>query len=237
MTAMAIPPIAPYRMPAAADLPPNQVGWRLDPRRAALLIHDMQQYFVNFFPAGQAPAVDLLRNVGSIRAAAVELGMPVVYTAQPGGMTRTQRGLLHDFWGQGMDSRPERRRIVAPLAPGPEDIVLTKWRYSAFARTDLEEVMRSRGRDQLVICGIYAHVGCLMTAGDAFGRDIQPFLVADAVADFTEQDHLMAIDYAARRCAVTPCTDSVLAELSRGRAELSRGRVELRSGRAARRSA
>ncbi|MER5227851.1 isochorismatase family protein [Streptomyces flaveus] len=47
-----------------------------------------------------------------------------------------------------------------------------------------------------------AHV---MQAGDAveaFTHDIQPFLVADAVADFSADDHRLAVEYAARRCAV-----------------------------------
>lgn len=210
---MTISRITEYPMPAKEDLPQNVAPWRLDPSRAILLIHDMQQYFVDFFPAGAAPREDLIRNTAAVKAAAVEHGMPVVYTAQPGSMSEDERGLLRDFWGSGMDRRPEHRRIVPPLEPGPDDVVVTKWRYSAFVRNDLDDIIRSRGRDQIVICGIYAHIGCLMTACDAFSRDIETFLVADAMADFTPEEHMMTLDYAARRCAVVLSTESVVNQL------------------------
>jgi isochorismate hydrolase len=203
---MGLPTIAPYEMPAESELTTAQVRWRPQASRAALLIHDMQQYFLEAFPAGQAPVTDLVENIRLLREAAIATDMPVIYTAQPGGMTRAQRGLLHDFWGPGMGTDSYGRQIVAPLAPGPHDVVLTKWRYSAFHRTTLFNILHRYRRDQLVICGIYAHIGCLMTACDAFTRDIEPFLVADAVADFSLAQHLMCLDYAARRCAVTLTT-------------------------------
>lgn len=70
--------------------------------------------------------------------------------------------------------------------------------------------MHAAGRDQLVICGVYAHVGVLMTAVDAFTHDIETFLVADAIADFDDESHWMALEYAARRCAVLTVAGEVL---------------------------
>ena len=210
---MTIPSIAPYPLPTEAELPTGRAAWRLDPARAALLIHDMQRYFVGFFPDGE-PIAGVRRNLAALRESAAAAGVPVFYTAQPGGMSPAERGLLADFWGPGMDTTARQREIVPELAPAPRDRVLTKWRYSAFARTDLAEQLRRLGRDQLVVGGIYAHVGVLMTACDAFTQDIQPFLVADAVADFSAAEHRMALEYAAGRCARTLTTAHALAELA-----------------------
>ncbi|MFB7292246.1 isochorismatase family protein [Actinacidiphila glaucinigra] len=214
-----IPPTTPYPMPTQGDLPPNIADWTVDPGRAILLVHDMQRFFLRSFPAGEAPGDALVPNAARLRERCVGLGIPVAYTAQPGGMTPEQRGLLHDFWGPGMRTDPADREVVPELAPAADDWLLTKWRYSAFFKTDLLERMRQHGRDQLVICGVYAHVGILMTAVEAFTHDIQPFLVADAVADFSESYHRMALEYAAGRCALVTTTKSLLTELDGGEPE------------------
>lgn len=200
--------IEPYALPAPDDLPANTARWSVDPGRAVLLIHDMQRYFLR--PFSQAVRDRLVANCVSLRRRALANGMPVGYSAQPGGMTDGQRGLLKDFWGPGMRVDPADRQVVEPLRPGPADWMFTKWRYSAFFRSDLLARMEHAGRDQLVICGVYAHVGVLMTAIDAFTHDIETFLVADAVADFSANHHRMAVSYAAQRCAVVTTTEEVL---------------------------
>ena len=210
---MGIPPVTSYRMPGRTQWAADVAGWRVDPARAALLIHDMQHFFVGFLPPGRSPTIELISNTARIRTAARGAGLPIVYSVQPAQMSRAERGLLHDLWGPGMAGQPGGSDVIDELAPTEDDHVVTKYRYSAFFRTRLAGLLASLGRDQLVVCGVYAHLGCLLTATDAYARDIETFLVADAVADFSSRDHLVALDYAARGCAVTITTDRLIGHL------------------------
>jgi len=210
---MGLPTITSYNMPTKEQLPENQVDWRIDPNRAVLLIHDMQNHFLNAYNSEQSPVVELIQNIKEIRKECKSMGIPVVYSAQPGNQAPADRALLTDFWGEGMKDNPESTDIVEELSPDHEDLALTKWRYSAFKRTDLLEFIQREGRDQLIICGIYAHIGCLLTACEAFMQDIQPFFVADAVADFSAEDHQMALNYVSSRCGVVSTTANVVEEL------------------------
>ncbi|WP_458122410.1 isochorismatase family protein [Paenibacillus sp. Z6-24] len=211
---MALPKIQSYPMPVKAEFPVNKVNWTADPQRAVLLIHDMQQYFVHAFAGrDQSPVSELLSHIQQLREYCHEHGIPVIYSAQPGGQTPEQRGLQLDFWGNGIDGGPDQKRIVPELEPDERDILMTKWRYSAFQKTELADMMSCHGRDQLMICGIYAHIGCLMTSCEAFMQDIQAFLIGDAVADFSQEQHRMALQYAAERCAVTITTGQLLEQL------------------------
>ncbi|MEV5238635.1 isochorismatase family protein [Streptomyces cinnamoneus] len=207
---MALPAIAPYPMPTEAALPANKVDWTVDPDRAVLLVHDLQNYFLGAFEPDASPVTELLANVARLKKDCDRLGIPVVYSAQPGGQSAAERGLQQDFWGPGLPADPHAEAIAEEVAPSGDDRVLTKWKYSAFVRTDLAERMAAQGRDQLIIVGVYAHIGVMMTACDAWMRDIQPFVVADAVADFSAEDHATALRWAAAKCAVVTTTDRIL---------------------------
>jgi bifunctional isochorismate lyase/aryl carrier protein len=145
---------------------------------------------------------ELVRNVLAIREACDALGVPVIYSRQPETQTAEQRGLLQPWWGPGVTAQPERAGIDPAVAPRDTDRVLTKWRYSAFVSTGLRELMREADRDQIIVCGIYAHIGVQTTAVDAFMHDLQPFVIGDAVADFSPEEHDQALRWIAGRCGV-----------------------------------
>ncbi|PAK85191.1 isochorismatase [Rothia dentocariosa] len=217
---MALPKIAPYSYREQEHQ--NRVNWRVDPVRAALLVHDMQGYFVRAFelerdgqPLPDAQINIAIANIRRLLDAAHAANIPVYYTAQPPRQNPADRRLLTDFWGDGLQD-DESAQILDELAPTEADTVLTKWRYSAFERSPLEEQLKDLGRDQLIIGGIYAHIGCLTTALEAFMRDIQPFMVADALADFTAEEHRMACEYASGRCARVLNTAEVLENINAG---------------------
>lgn len=208
---MAISPIRSYDMPSKDSWPAPRAPWQLDPARAALLVHDMQAYFLAPFEPGRAPLEPLITNVVDLRNACAAASMPVIFSAQPGEQTRGERGLLWDLWGPGIATRPELSGLIDVCRPGRDDVMLRKRRYSAFHETELLALLRAHGRDQLVICGVYAHIGCLATAVEGFMLGIQPFVVADAIADFSLEDHRVALRQVARTCGVVTTARQVLA--------------------------
>ncbi|MBO1418214.1 isochorismatase family protein [Streptomyces sp. FH025] len=211
---MGLPRIPSYPMPVAEELPANRVSWTVDPARAVLLVHDLQNHFLDAFDAGAAPVPELLGQAAALGDAARAHGVPVVYSAQRGGQSPAERGLQQDFWGPGIPDDPRATAIAGAVAPVAGDTVLTKWKYSAFVRTELDRLLREQGRDQLVITGVYAHIGVQATACDAWMRDVQAFVVADAVADFGPQEHRAALEWIAGRCGVVTTTTAVLGMLA-----------------------
>ena len=121
---MAIPKLQAYALPGALDIPPNKVNWAFEPERAALLIHDMQDYFVSFWGDNCPMMEQVIANIAALRQYCKEHNIPVYYTAQPKDQSDEDRALLNDMWGPGLTRSPEQQKIVDALAPDEADTVL-----------------------------------------------------------------------------------------------------------------
>ncbi len=71
-------------------------------------------------------------------------------------------------------------------------------RVSSFRRN-----VKESGRNQLIITGVYATSWLYYHRNRRIMRDIKPFMVADALADFSRDEHLMLLNM----CAVWPGGD------------------------------
>jgi len=206
-----LPDVVEYPLPR--EMPASRASWSFDANRAVLLIHDMQQYFLRIYGPNSPLIMEVADRIVAIRDRCDTLGIPVFYCAQVPHSDPRDRGLQADFWGPGMRTDEEDTDILARVAPGEGHEVLRKWRYSAFQRSPLHPMMVARDRDQLVVTGIYANIGCLLTAADAFMRDIQPFLIGDAVADFSEERHMSALEYVSEHCGMVMTTADLLGDM------------------------
>lgn len=70
-----------------------------------------------------------------------------------------------------------------------EDSFVTKTRYSAFFRTRLDDLLRRRGVERLLLAGITTSWCIRSTATDAYQLDYEVVLVPEALAGFTTKDH------------------------------------------------
>jgi nicotinamidase-related amidase len=82
------------------------------------------------------------------------------------------------------------------VQPLPGDIQIEKLQYDSFHNTDLDEQLRARGIDTLVIAGISTECCVDATASAAFHRDYHVFVISDGCAAFggtIHQDALLTL--------------------------------------------
>jgi bifunctional isochorismate lyase / aryl carrier protein len=191
--------IQPYAMPSDECLNLNKVDWPLDANDAVLLVHDMQQYWVDFFVDSQP----ILRAVEQLVNAARLAKVPIVYSRGERPKHQAERALGLDMWGPGLahpSITDEDVAITSALAPHTDDFVIDKVRVSAFYETPLPALLQKLGRKQLWVCGVFAHHGVMVSSIEAFMRNYKVQLIADAVGDYSEDDHWMALRYIAQTC-------------------------------------
>lgn len=69
---------------------------------------------------------------------------------------------------------------IDELKPGKKNLVIKKKRYSAFFDTKLNKILRKNKIFKIFLVGIYTDFCVLATALDAYMRDYDVFVIADA---------------------------------------------------------
>ena len=170
----------------------------LDPARTALVVIDMQTYFLE--PGGFLEVPYSRDIVGSINrlAAALRRGGGKVYW--------TQHSFVPEWtaWYGTLASGEFAERMIndsAPDSPGysihpdmdvqPADVALHKTRYSAMLPDgcDLDAHLKQAGVDTVIVTGTLTNVCCESTARDAMMMNYKVVFVSDANATRTDEEH------------------------------------------------
>jgi nicotinamidase-related amidase len=85
--------------------------------------------------------------------------------------------------------------IPGELEVAPSDHVLVKKRYSAFYRTNLDDILAGAKVGTLILAGINTHACVRTTAIDAYQRDWPVIIAADCVDSYDREHHEVSLRY------------------------------------------
>lgn len=175
---------------------------QLDPTRTALLVVDMQNGYMNAEVGHSCvpTAPGIVPTINRLAATLRETGGQVYWIQNASDeKSREEWSVLED------QASPERRaariRSISPGTKGhafwpdldihPGDEIVPKYRYSCFIRgaSDLEDRLRARGIDTVLITGTLTNVCCESTARDAMMLNFRTIMVSDANAAMTDAEH------------------------------------------------
>jgi len=193
----------------------NQHDLKLNPEKSALMVIDMQKYFLDpESPTFTCGGLAILPNIKNLVASFRKAGRPVIFTKHVHHPEGYDAGIMGWWWdGMCLEGTPESQ-IHPELAPEPHEKVVDKHRYSSFYNTDLETILRCQNIKDLVISGIMTNMCCESTARDAYYRDYRVFFPADATGSINEEMHLASLLNLAFGFAHITTTDDLIKQLS-----------------------
>ncbi len=180
--------------------------------RAALIIIDMQRDFLEpgGFGAALGNDVSLLRAAvapcQAVLAAARGAGLPVIHTREghrpdlsDAPRLKVERGDpalrigAPGPMGRILVRGEPGHDIIAELYPKEGEPVIDKPGKGAFYQTDLDLMLRNRGIDTLLVCGVTTEVCVNTTVREANDRGYRCIVLADCCASYFPEFHKIGL--------------------------------------------
>ncbi len=196
---------------------------RFDASRTALLVIDMQ----NFYVGEIASVVGIIPNINRIASVLRDMGGLVVWVGMTAGSKGESRWRLYHEHFFTPEKGANHRDQLSPEHSGHAfhkdldiregDPVVWKSRFSPFiaGASNIEEVMRPRGVDSLIVTGTATNMCCESAARDAMMLDYKAVMVSDANGARYDEDHLASLTSFYQSFGDVRTTDEVINDLLR----------------------
>jgi len=194
--------------------PFNQHAMNLNREKSALLIIDMQDFFLDphspSFTCGGLAILPVLTRLANVFR---EKNRPVIYTRHVHHPDNLDSGIMGGWWKGMCFEGSAESEIHHAITPLPSEKVIFKHRYSAFYNTDLETILRCLKIEDLVVSGIMTNMCCESTARDAYYRDYRVFFLADGTGCINEEMHLASLLNLSFGFAYVTTADRIISDL------------------------
>jgi len=188
----------------------------IDPKRTAVLIMDYQNEIVANFASGDTSMLD---RAAKVLDATRAVGIPVIHVVvrfRPGYPEVSDRGTFKALKDAGrLKEGTDGAAIHPKVAPKGDDVVVTKRRVGAFSGSDLEYILRGKGRDHLVLFGIATGGVVLTTVRWAADLDYSMNLIRDLCADRDEEVHRVLLEKVLGRMAPLMTSDEFIKAIAK----------------------
>ncbi|KYK30074.1 MAG: hypothetical protein AYK23_04725 [Candidatus Proteinoplasmatales archaeon SG8-5] len=177
------------------------------PKKPALIVVDMQRYFLEEGAPAYLGAEQIIPNVQHLADAFKNAGLPTYITRYSSAKTD---GPVERWWGVRLES-DDRWAELDPRIDYPDNaVVLDKSLYGTFSSTDIDTRLKREGCGSVVVCGVMTHLCCETTAREAFHHGYGVYFVADANATSALDLHLSALRALAHGFAYILSTDDMV---------------------------
>lgn len=170
-------------------------------KKTALVVVDMQNYFMKpGFLAACPMAIEVVPAINKLAENLRAKGGVVVWVQTTAAPEATQdwgvyKGLFApESWERRnleLSESHEGYALWPELDVLDQDLIVKKTRFSAFIHgsSDLDEQLKAKGVDTLLISGVATGVCCESTARDGMMLNYQTVMVSDALAASTTEAH------------------------------------------------
>ncbi|MDX1582830.1 MAG: hydrolase [Thermoanaerobaculia bacterium] len=166
---------------------------RIDRNDALLLVIDVQEKLMPHIHDHESVEKNIIRMIRGTHV----LGVPVIVTEQyPEGIGHTIES------------------VTAALAETHGTDVIRKMTFSSCGSDEFTDQVASRGRRDLILAGIEAHVCVFQTAIDLLDQEFRVWIVADAVSSRTPSNRQVALDRLSSEGVRLSSTEMILFELT-----------------------
>ena len=152
--------------------------------KIAILGIDLQNHFLN--PAGKAylpSSQELLNRIKELYEFAKDRNVEIILTRHC-----HEENILARWWNDKMKCEDTSTAILEEIEKYGKKII-KKNTYNAFLGTELEEYLKSKNIETLIITGVMTHLCCETTARDAFNRGFNIIFPIDGTLTQNEELH------------------------------------------------